>query len=318
MGLRSQNSTLVAVLALFLAASTAGAASARAADRLLADEAWAPPAWTDLATGARRAVDRYADSTAYEAARTDTAFEARQWRYRSDSVEVVALVFRPRAESPRPAIVYCRGSYLQQGLAASFLPLLHRLARAGYFVVAPQYRGSEGGTGRDDMGGADVEDVLEVVRLTAARHDVDRRAIYLYGESRGGMMTFQAIRDGASVRAAATVGAFTDLDSLFSADERSAGMATQIWPDYKSRAREIADRRSAVRWASRIRVPLLILHGENDSGVPPRQSRQLDAALTRVGTPHELRIVPGGSHTLGERSAYRDSLVVSWFGAHRP
>jgi dipeptidyl aminopeptidase/acylaminoacyl peptidase len=73
-----------------------------------------------------------------------------------------------------------------------------------------------------------------------------------------------------------------------------------------------------VRWADRIKVPLLILHGESDSGVPPRQSRQLDAALTRVRAPHELRLVPGGSHTLGERSAFRDSLVVGWFGAHAP
>src|SRR6185503_6076555 len=104
----------------------------------------------------RKAINRYADSTAYEAARTDEAFEARRWRYRSDSVEVVALVYRPRAAKPaRPAIVYCRGSYLQNGLAPSFLPLLHRLARAGYVVVAPQYRGSEGGGGRDEMGGAD-------------------------------------------------------------------------------------------------------------------------------------------------------------------
>jgi dipeptidyl aminopeptidase/acylaminoacyl peptidase len=63
-------------------------------------------------------------------------------------------------------------------------------------------------------------------------------------------------------------------------------------------------------------VPLLILHGERDSGVPARQAIQLDAALTRLGGPHELHIFPGGSHTLGESSAQRDSLVVSWFRAH--
>ena len=34
--------------------------------------------------------------------------------------------------------------------------------------------------------------------------------------------------------------------------------------------------------------------------------------------PHELRIVPGGSHTLGERSAERDSLVLNWFRTHAP
>jgi len=300
----------------------AGAASTQSrgspAARPIADEVWAPLAWSSLAAEPRKAVNRYSDSTAYEAARTDSSFESRQWRYASDTVDVVALVFRPRAAGPHPAIIYCRGSYLQQGLAPSFLPLLHRLARAGYVVVAPQYRGSEGGAGRDEMGGADVEDVLAAIRLTAASHRVDRRAIYLYGESRGGMMTFQAIRDGAPVRAAATVGAFTDLDTLFRDDERSAAVATKIWPDYQARSNEIAYRRSAARWADRLRVPLLLVHGGDDSQVRPRQSERLDAELTRAGTPHELRIVPGGSHTLGERSAYRDSLVVNWFRAHAP
>jgi dipeptidyl aminopeptidase/acylaminoacyl peptidase len=266
----------------------------------------------------RRALDRYADSTAYEAARSDSAFEARRWRYLSDSLEVVAFVVRPRGTAPRPAIVYCRGSYIQQDMAPSFLPLLHRLARAGYFVVAPQYRGSEGGEGRDEMGGADVEDVLAAIRLVAAQREVDRRAVYLYGESRGGMMTFQAIREGAEVRAAATVGAFTDLDTLFRDDERSAALAPQIWPDYATRSTQIALRRSAARWADRIRVPVLILHGGGDERVRPRQSERLAAALSRAGTKHELRVVPGGSHTLGERSAYRDSLVIRWFRAHGP
>ena len=309
---------LVRPVVLFLVASAAFAAQRGPRTTPIADEPWAPPTWSSLAADARKALNRYSDSTAYEAARADTAFEARQWHYASDSVDVVALVLRPRAAGRHPAIVYCRGSYIQQGQAASFLPLFHRLARAGYFVVAPQYRGSEGGAGRDDMGGADVEDVLAAIRLVAARPDVQHDAIYLYGESRGGMMTFQAIRDGAPVRAAATVGAFTDLDTLFRGDERSAGMATKIWPDYEARSKEIAYRRSAARWADRLRVPLLLLHGGDDSGVRPRQSERLDAELTRVGTPHELLIVPGGSHTLGERSAYRDSLVVSWFRVHAP
>ena len=126
-------------------------------------------------------------------------------------------------------------------------------------------------------------------------------------------MVFQALRDGAFVRAAATVGAFTDLDSLFAADSTSAAMAPKIWPDYAERRDEIARKRSALRWADRIRVPILVLHGENDRAVPARQSRLLDQALK---TPHELHVIPGGSHTLGEHSALRDSLVVNWFRTH--
>jgi dipeptidyl aminopeptidase/acylaminoacyl peptidase len=302
-----------AVLGLLAVAAAPGIPADSAA---LQDHAWSPPSWSELDAGVRRSVSRYADSTEYEAARADSGFEARRWRYISDTVRVVAFVGRPRSGARLPAIVYCRGSYVQNEMGPSFLPLFHRLARAGYFVVAPQYRGSEGGGGRDEMGGADLEDVLAAIRLVAAHPGVDGRAVYLYGESRGGMMALQAIRDGAAVRAAATVGAFTDLDTLFRDDERAAGMAAMIWPDYTARAAEIASRRSAVRWADRIRVPLLILHGGDDRQVLPGHAQRLDEALTRARLPHELRIVPGGSHTLGERSAERDSLVLNWFRRH--
>jgi dipeptidyl aminopeptidase/acylaminoacyl peptidase len=309
---------LVAVaVAILVAAGTRGSFAAPA-PTLLEDAPWAPPPWSQLDAGVRRAVSRYADSTQYEAARADTAFAMRRWRYLSDTVGVVAFVFRPTRHTNQPAIVYCRGSYVQNGLGPSFLPLFHRLARAGYFVVAPQYRGSEGGGGRDEMGGADLEDVLAAVRLTAAQPGVDPRAIYLYGESRGGMMTLQALRDGAPVRAAATVGVYSDLDTLFRDDPRSAAMAPKIWPDYAARSAEIAERRSAVRWADRIRVPLLILQGGDDRGVLPAQASRLSAALGRAQLPHDLRILPSGSHTLGERSAERDSLVLHWFRTHAP
>jgi dipeptidyl aminopeptidase/acylaminoacyl peptidase len=154
----------------------------------VANEPWTAPPWSELGSGPRRDINRYSDSTAYEAARNDRSIETRRWRYRSDSSEVVALVALPKA--PRAAIVYCRGSYLQDGRIATFLPLLQRLAHAGYPVIAPQYRGSEGGTGTDEMGGADVEDVLQAVRLAAETPGV--KAVFLYGESRGGMMVFQA------------------------------------------------------------------------------------------------------------------------------
>lgn len=64
------------------------------------------------------------------------------------------------------------------------------------------------------------------------------------------------------------------------ADERSRKAATAIWPDFETRREEIVRVRSARLWAD------------------------------------ELHVFADGSHTLGERSAARDSLVVAWFRAH--
>jgi dipeptidyl aminopeptidase/acylaminoacyl peptidase len=167
------------------------------------------------------------------------------------------------------------------------------------------------------MGGADLEDVMAAIRLAAHAPGVDARSVYLYGESRGGMMALQAIRDRAAVRAAATVGAFTDLDTLFRDDPRSAGMAEKIWPDYREHSEAIAERRSALRWADRLHVPLLILQGREDGQVRVWHGERLAAALLARRTPCELHIIEGAGHTIGEHSMERDSMIVAWFLEHR-
>ncbi len=42
--------------------------------------------------------------------------------------------------------------------------------------------------------------------------------------------------------------------------------------------------------------PTLIIHGEADSIIPVSEARELDAALTRAGRPHEMHLYPGIEH----------------------
>jgi len=295
-----------------------------AAPRLVADQPWFVPRFDSLATPVKREIERYSNLPEYEASRRDPRFEIRRWRYRSDSLTVVAYAYRRKPgfgeKKPvrRPAVIYCRGSYRQDGLSPAAMPILHRLGEAGFFAVAPQYRGSEGGEGRDEMGGADVRDVTALVELLARDPGVDPRAIYLYGESRGGMMAYQAARDGARVRAIATVGAFTDLDTLLAHDPVSAAAARQIWPDWASREKEIEERRSAIRWVEKIRVPTLVLLGRHDSRVSSTDGERFVSALRAHRTPAELHVIEDAGHVIGERSTLRDSLIVDWFRRWKP
>ena len=83
--------------------------------------------------------------------------------YASDGLRVVAYLYSPSATRSRlPVVIYTRGSYVAGDLAPALAPLLRRLARAGFLVLAPQYRGSDGGEGHDELGGADVADVADV------------------------------------------------------------------------------------------------------------------------------------------------------------
>ena len=150
-------------------------------------------------------VEKYATKDEYVAA-CDSRYVLEKVRYRSDGLAVIAYFYHPRKSegTKRPVIVFNRGSYVRADIAPELLPMFHRLANAGFSVVAPMYRGSDGGEGRDEMGGADVNDLMNIFPVLSQLDSLDTRNVFLYGESRGGMMVFQAIRDGFPARAAAT------------------------------------------------------------------------------------------------------------------
>jgi dipeptidyl aminopeptidase/acylaminoacyl peptidase len=197
----------------------------------------------------------------YAAALADGRFRMEEFTYESDGLTVGAYLYRPvePGQGRRPVIVYNRGSYTRpDGFAGEILVMARRYALGGFIVVAPHYRGSNGWAGRDEMGGADLHDLLNIVPELKRIEHVDPTEIFLSGESRGGMMTYLALRDGFPARAAAVWGAFTDLEPLLESGPQ-AKYAPMIWPDLATRREEVIATRSAIRWAERIHAPLLIL-----------------------------------------------------------
>jgi dipeptidyl aminopeptidase/acylaminoacyl peptidase len=258
-------------------------------------------------------VERYSTKDEYDAARA-SGYVLEKLRYRSDGLAVIAYFYHPgKTEgTKRPVIVFNRGSYVRGDIAPELLSMFHRLAKAGFAVVAPMYRGSDGGEGRDEMGGADLNDLMNIVPVLSHLGPVDTRNVFLYGESRGGMMVFQAIRDRFPARAAATFGAFTDLGEITSSGS-GAATANSIWSDFGERRDEIIARRSALRWSERLELPLLLMHGSKDSSVPVTQTLQLATQLAKMQKEFSLIVFAGGNHSLTRNQEERDRQVVEFF-----
>lgn len=263
-----------------------------------------------------RDAQRAATREEYDVARADVRFVLEQFTYESDGITVGAYLYRPvkRQRQLAPVVIFNRGSFVRPGgFAGELLPLAQRFASAGFVVVAPQYRGSNGWQGRDEMGGADLNDLMALAPEIAKVEGADASRIFLAGESRGGMMVYQALRDGFPARAAAVWGAFTDLAPLIAPGGPQARFAPMIWPDIEANREIIVERRSAVRWARRIETPLLMMHGGADEQIPLEHALQLNRAMTELGRPHELLVFEGEGHTIAGRGKARDAAAIDWF-----
>jgi len=269
------------------------------------------------AYNAYRGIARYAPTPAeYARAVGDRAFVMERVTYRSDDLEVYAYLYRPAAPPKGkrlPVVVFNRGSYVRDDFSPEVLMLGNRLARQGYVVVAPMLRGSGGAQGRDEMGGADLHDLMNIVAVIKELPYADPTRLFLYGESRGGIMSLLAAKHDFPARAIAVYGTITDFRSFLADHSPARQVASSIWPGFPANEAEIVESRSAMRWPEKINSPVLLMNGGADSDVSPMQAIQLASALEKLGKRYELKIFYGEKHVLTGRAEERDEETVRWF-----
>jgi dipeptidyl aminopeptidase/acylaminoacyl peptidase len=265
-------------------------------------------------------VEKHYDKVSYDKAVADNIFEFQKVKYTSDGLKVIAYIYKPlnTGGQKMPTIIFNRGSFVRRDIAPELIPFFHRLASSGFVIVAPMLRQSDGGEGRDEMGGADVSDLMNVIPMVKSLGFVDVNNLFMYGESRGGMMTYQAIKKDFPMNAAAVFGAFTDLKDLIISHptQYTTAMLEQIWPDYQAQKDELFRSRSAALWADRLNIPLLIMHGGADRGLAPEQSLTLAQQLQKLGRVYELIIYANDNHFLSRNSEDRDRRAIGWFKRH--
>lgn len=211
-------------------------------------------------------------------------------------------------------IIFNRGGTSDYGLLPKgklFTRLTH-LARQGYIVVGTQYPGNSLSEGSDERGGkSDVNSVLRLHDLIKALDSADEDNIGMYGESRGGMMTYLCMKQVAWIKAALTVGGLANL-------ERSLEFRPEMVKVYEKHfdnTTEAKDARSAVKWADRLNkaTPLCLLHGAMDDKVNIRDALELAEKLDEAHHPFSLHILNGGDHGLMNLRQERDDLIRGWF-----
>lgn len=247
-------------------------------------------------------------------------FECRRIVYLSDGLKVVGFLWKAQDTAGKkfPLIIFNRGGNREFSKLTPWTSFgFYKFVSSGFVVVGSQYRGNDGGEGREEFGGADVRDVLHLIPLAQALGYVDMNNVFAFGWSRGAMMTFLALKHDIPVNAVAVGGGLTD---LVSEGKRRPGIAREwraLMPGFDTRGEELLRERSAVYWADRINVPVLILHGGADwRSDPATQAQALAEKLARLGKKHDLVIYPGDDHGLTLNSADSDRRIIEWFRKH--
>jgi dipeptidyl aminopeptidase/acylaminoacyl peptidase len=205
------------------------------------------------------------------------------------------------------------------------------LASRGYAVLRPNFRGSDGlgkdflDAGAGEWGRKMQTDLSDGVRHLAAQGVIDPARVCIVGASYGGYAALAgATIDRGVYRCAASVAGPSDLEKMlvFSL-EKEGRNAFKYWAGYMGvtgRASPVMAEISPIRNADKVSIPVLMVHGKDDTVVPYLQSTIMVRALQDAGKPVELVTLEGEDHWLSKTKTRLQMLqsVVAFLEKHNP
>jgi dipeptidyl aminopeptidase/acylaminoacyl peptidase len=245
----------------------------------------------------------------------------------SDGQEIEGLLTVPEGapEGRLPVVLQVHGgpTHAVRDTWAGRDPQVSCLVARGYAVLRPNPRGSTGRGAafaeavRGDMGGLDVDDLVSGVQHLVDVGLADPRRLGIAGISYGGFM-------------ASWVPTRTD---IFAASVARSPCSDWLLQHLTSNIAEFDVRfiegdpfdpasqyaaRSPLRYADRIRTPLLLTAGLDDLATPPTQAQVLYSALRERGVETRLVLYPEEGHGVRQPLTLVDQCarMVEWFDRH--
>ena len=192
------------------------------------------------------------------------------------------------------------------------------LAQAGYAVLKVNFRGS-GNYGRAfqqagarQWGGTMQDDVTDATRWAITQGIADPTRICIYGASYGAFAAMVgAARQPDLYRCAAGYVGVYDL-AMMHREDSASGKSSRNWMNDWVGPIESLSGRSATDLAARIKVPVFLAAGGEDTIAPPAHTRKMERALQGAGVPVESLYYPTEGHgffTESRRVEYYTKLL---------
>jgi dipeptidyl aminopeptidase/acylaminoacyl peptidase len=225
------------------------------------------------------------------------AFKAR------DGLALSGWLYRPPgATGPAPFVVSFHGGPEGQE-RPTFRSDYQALLGQGIGVFAPNVRGSSGfGKAFVNLDNGErriesLQDIKASVDFLVDQRIANPRKIGVMGGSYGGYMTMAALTEFPELFAAgANLFGIVNFATFFAHSQPwMAAISTTEYGDPKTQ-KDLLDRLSPIHKIDRIKAPLIVLHGANDTNVPVIEAEQTVAALRKRGLPVEYVLFPDEGH----------------------
>lgn len=197
----------------------------------------------------------------------------------------------------------------------------HRFA-----TLMVNYRGSTG-YGQEfedkiisDQDGGEGKDVLAAVDAAIRQCKwIDPNRLGIEGGSYGGQLTDWLITQTTRFKAAIPTAGISDLVSFNYLSYYHDYMPSEYKGYFNTPERkDLLWDRSAIRYADRVRTPVLFLHGANDNDVPTEQAEEYFIALKDAGVETVMVLYPREGHGLREVGHRVDAMKrsMTWYDEH--
>jgi dipeptidyl aminopeptidase/acylaminoacyl peptidase len=252
----------------------------------------------------------------------------------ADGLRLTGYLTTPKSAGPAPkalplVVLVHGGPAARDDL--SFDWWSQAMAAQGYAVLRVNYRGSEG-FGHDFMeagygqwGKKMQTDVSDGVRYLAAEGAIDPKRVCIVGASYGGYAALAgATLDRGVYRCAASIAGPADLRKLLTIARDDHGQTNlRYWNKFMG-VEGVNDPGltaiSPALHASDVDVPVLLIHGKDDSVVLYEQSQIMADALKKAGKPYEFVTLDGEDHWLSSGATRLKMLqsVVAFLQKNNP
>ncbi len=243
-----------------------------------------------------------------------------------DGLTISGILYRPPARftGPRPVIITIHGGPggptsrerpRYQGRSAYLLNEL------GIALVFPNVRGSWGfgkafgrlddGMKREDS----VKDIGALLDWIETEPALDKNRVMVNGVSYGGYMTYAAAEMYSSrLRGALAAAGISDFITYLETTDptRPEDRRAEYGDERVPEMRDFLKRISPITNASKLRIPLFIVHGANDTRVPPAQAEEMARIVRANGVPVWLTIYADEGHAFWARPANNNFWFYTW------